>query len=244
MSQAFAGAQAVYAMIPPNPALPNVLDYEENVGETLASAIEKNRIPHVVMLSSFGADKPDKTGPVLGLHRLEERLGQIRGLNVLCLRAGYFMTNLLPQAQVIQSFGMMAGPVRADLPLPLIATRDIGAAAAQALIQLDFQGRRTRELQGARNVTYTEAARLIGAAIGKPGLNYQQMPGAQLKPALTQMGMSANFVDLLLEMADALNTGYMKTLEPRTAENTTPTTIETFIAEEFVPAYRGAAAHA
>jgi len=54
-------------------------------------------------------------------------------------------------------------------------------------------------------------------------------------PALIQMGMSASMADLLLEMAEALNSGYMRALEPRSAENTTPTSIETFVAEEFVP---------
>jgi len=75
-------------------------------------------------------------------------------------------------------------------------------------------------------------------------LRYQQVPPAQLKPAFTQMGMSPNMADLLLEMSDALNTGHMRALEPRSVQNTTPTTIETFVAEVFVPAYRAKAAHA
>jgi hypothetical protein len=65
-----------------------------------------------------------------------------------------------------------------------------------------------------------------------------------LKPALTQMGMSSNMADLLLEMAEALNSGHMKMLEPRSAANTTPTTLETFVDEIFLPAYRGQAARA
>jgi uncharacterized protein YbjT (DUF2867 family) len=126
----------------------------------------------------------------------------------------------------------------------MIATRDIGAVAAEALLKLDFQGKHARELQGPRDVTYNEAAKIVGAAIGKPGLTYMQMPAAQLKSALTGMGMSSNMADLLLEMAEALNSGYMKSLEARSALNTTPTTLETFVAEEFVPAYRGKAARA
>jgi len=97
-----------------------------------------------VTLSSVGADKPDKTGPVVGLHNMEKRLAQIKGLNALHLRAGYFMENTLAQTGIIKSFGMMAGPVRADVPLPMIATRDIGVAAAEALLRLDFEGRRRR----------------------------------------------------------------------------------------------------
>jgi uncharacterized protein YbjT (DUF2867 family) len=244
MTKAFTGAKAAYVMVPPNIGAPDVLVYEKQVGAALATAVETSGISNVVVLSSFGADKPDRTGPVLGLHNLENKLDAIAGLNALYLRAGYFMENILPQAGVIQSLGSSAGPVRADLPLPMIATRDIGAAAAEALLKLDFQGKNRRELLGARDVSYAEVAKIIAAAIGKPGLGYKQVPGMMLKPVFMQMGMSPSMADMLLEMSDALNTGYMKALEPRSTQNTTPTTIESFVAEVFVPVYRGKAAGA
>ncbi len=238
LTKAFSGAKATYAMIPPHVGAPNVRAYQEQVNGALTSAIEKNGLRHAVVLSSFGADKPAKTGPVLGLHSLEQKLNGIPGLNALYLRAGYFMENLLPQVNVIKSFGDMAGPVKEELPLPMIATRDIGAVAADALLKLDFEGKHPRELQGAGDVTYVEVARIVGAAIGKPGLAYKQMPAEQLKPALVQMGMSSSMADLLLEMADALNSGYMRTLEPRSPQNTTRTSLESFVREVFVPAYQ------
>jgi uncharacterized protein YbjT (DUF2867 family) len=244
LAKAFSGAKAVYALIPPNITSSDVRAYQERVNDALVSAIEKNGVKYAVALSSFGADKPDKTGPVIGLHNLEKKLEGISGLNALFLRAGYFMENILPQVDVIKSFGSMAGPVKEDLFLPFIATRDIGAFAAEALLKLNFQGKRPRELQGARDLAYTEVAKVVGAGIGKPDLAYKRLPAALLKPALTQMGLSSNMVDLLLEMADALNSGYMKMLEPRSPENTTPTALETFVTEVFVPAYQVKAARA
>jgi uncharacterized protein YbjT (DUF2867 family) len=239
LTKAFSGAKAAYAMIPPNIGAPNVRVYQERVNDALVSAIENNGLKYAVVLSSFGADKPEKTGPVIGLHTLEEKLNEIPGLNALYLRAGYFMENILPQVGVIKSFGDMAGPVKEDLPLPMIATRDIGAVAADALLKLDFEGKRPRELQGAGDVSYVEVARIVGAAIGKPDLTYKQMPAEQLKPALLHMGMSSSMAGLLLEMADALNLGYMRMLEPRSPQNTTPTSLETFVSEVFVPTHRG-----
>jgi uncharacterized protein YbjT (DUF2867 family) len=244
LSKAFSGAKAVYAMIPPDMSSPDYRAYQDRVSDALATAITKSGVRHAVVLSSFGADKADKTGPVAGLHSLEKKLDAIAGLNALYLRAGYFMENVLPQVGVIQSYGMIGGPVRPDLALPLIATRDISAVAAEALLKLDFDGKRSHELQGPRDVTYLEIAKIVGAAIGKPGLAYNQMPAAQLKPALLQMGMSPNMADLLFEMADALNSGHMKALEPRSPQTTTPTTFESFVAEVFVPAYRAQAARA
>jgi uncharacterized protein YbjT (DUF2867 family) len=244
MARAFSGADAAYVMIPPNMSSPSVLAYQQRVSEALAAALENNGVRHTVVLSSFGADKADKTGPVVGLHTLEKKLDAIPSLNVLFMRAGYFMENILPQVNVIPSVGSMAGPVRSDLALPMIATRDIGAFAAEALSRRDFQGKQRRELLGARDVTYTQVARVVGAAIGKSDLTYKQLPAAPLKPALTQMGMSPNMADLLIEMAEALNSGHMRPLEPRSSQNTTPTTIEAFVAEVFAPAYRAKAARA
>jgi len=239
LTKAFSGAKAVYAMIPPDVSTPDVLAHHQRVGDALAAAIEKSGVKYAVVLSSVGADKPDKTGPVVGLYNLERKLGAISGLNALYLRPAAFMENLLSQVGVIKAFGTMAGPVKGDLPIPMIATRDIGDAAADALLQLDFQGKSTRELQGARDVTNIEAAKIIGAAIGKPDLTYKQMSAAQLKPGFVQMGMSSNMADLLLELAEAQNSGHLRVLEPRSPRNTTSTTLETFAAEVFAPAYRG-----
>ena len=83
----------------------------------------------------------------------------------------------------------------------------------------------------------------FGTAIGKPNLQSSRWAGA-VKPAMMQMGMGANLVDLLLEMSDSLDSGYMRALEPRSAQNTTPTTIQAFVSEVFVPAFRAQAARA
>jgi uncharacterized protein YbjT (DUF2867 family) len=244
LEAAFSGARAVYAVMPPNLSAPDVRAYQERLTDSLASAIRNNGVGYVVALSSTGADKTYGTGPVLGVHGLEKKLESIDGLNTLSLRCGYFMENLLPQIGIIQSLGFMAGPVRADVPLPMIATSDIGDVAAESLAKLDFVGMETRELLGARHVTFTEASKIIGTAIGKPALAYRQVPASALKPAMMQMGMSSDMVDQLMEMSEALNTGHMKSQEPRSARNTTATTLETYVAEVLAPAYRGKAAGA
>jgi hypothetical protein len=186
-----------------------------------------------------GADKPDKTGPVVGLHEFENRLNRIAGLNVLHLRPGYFMENTLGQAGAIQAFGKTAGPLRGDLKLPLIAARDIGAAAAAELLKRDFSGHQTRELLGQRDVDMNEATAIIGKAIQKPDLQYVHLPNEQILSVFIQMGMSSNMAELILEMAEALNSGHMRALEPRSARNTTPTSFETFVSEKFVPVFKG-----
>jgi uncharacterized protein YbjT (DUF2867 family) len=244
LSRAFTGAEAVYAMIPPDLTNDNYRGYQSQASGAIAKALENAGVKHAVTLSSVGADKRDKTGPIVGLHDMETRLNSIKELNVLHLRAGYFMENTLPQVQVIRNFGRVSSPVDADVPLSMIATKDIGAAAAEALLKLDFKGKQTQELQGPRDLNYKEVAAIIGQTIGKPGLEYARLPDEQVVQALTSMGMSKNVAELILEMANAFNRGHVKMLEPRSAKNTTPTSYETFAQEVFLPAYKGQAAGA
>jgi len=239
LTRAFTGANAVYAMIPPDLKSNDFPAEQGRASEALARALQQAGVKHAVTLSSIGADKSAGTGPVAGLHELEEKLNRIDGLNVLHLRAAYFMENTLAQAGIIKAIGKTAGPLRADLKVPLISTHDIGVAAAGALLALDFRGRQTRELLGQRDLDYSEVTAIISKAINKPDLQYVQLPDEQLRPALQQMGMSANVAGLLLELSAALNSGHIRALEPRSPANSTPTTYEKFVAEIFVPLYQG-----
>ena len=244
LTKAFTGAKAVYAMLPPSMTSENYRADQERAANAIAQAVEEAGVEYVVSLSSIGADKPEGNGPVAGLHYLEQTLNRIPGLNALHLRPTYFMENTLAQIGIIQTMDLTAGPLRPDLKLPMIATRDIGSAAASALLDLNFNDKQTRELLGERDLSYAEVAAIIGTAIGKPNLRYVQLPDEQIRAAFLQMGMSANVADLILEMSGALNSGHMIPLEERTAENTTPTSFESFVEEEFVPRYRGKATSA
>ena len=237
LAKAFDQADSAYVMIPPNPTSTDPLGYSNRAGDAIAAAVQNAGTKNIVALSSIGADKASGTGPVVGLYNLEQKLNQIIGANVLHLRAAYFMENTLPQAGAIRKIGSAAGPLRPDLKVPMIATRDTGTAAAEALLHPTVRGKQTRELLGQRDLTYTEVATIIGRAIGKPDLKYVQAPDDQFRSVLVQMGMSEQFARLLLEMTAALNSGYMRALEPRTPQNTTPTSYETFVADYFVPAY-------
>jgi uncharacterized protein YbjT (DUF2867 family) len=238
LAKAFAGAEAVYAMIPPSATSQDYRAEQRRASETIAGALQTAGVKHVVALSSVGADKPSGTGPVAGLHEFENKLNTISGLNVVHLRPGYFMENTLGQAQAIRAIGKVAGPLNGDLKMPFIATQDIGNAAADLLLKLEFTGKQTHELHGQRDLSYNDVAGIIGKAIENPGLQYVQLPAEQIKPVFIQLGMSANIADLILEMSAALNSGHMRALETRSAQNTTPTSYETFVAEQFLPLYR------
>ena len=239
LSQAFSGATAAYVMIPPSMTSDDYRAEQDRNSNTIATAIESAKVPYVVTLSSVGADKESKTGPVVGLHNLELALNKIPALNVLHLRAAYFMENTLAQINTIKAMGFSAGPLLGDLKIPMIATHDIGEAAAQELLRLDFKHHQTRELLGQRDLSMKEVAGLLGEAIGKPDLKYIYLEDSQVRPAMMRMGMSENVTNLILEMASALNSGHMAALEPRSEKNTTPTSFGTFASAVFAPLFKG-----
>jgi uncharacterized protein YbjT (DUF2867 family) len=240
MAKALKGAEAVYLMIPPDMQVPDFKTYQQQVIDALGDAVEKNGVKFAVLLSSVGADKPEKSGPILGLRNFEERLNRISGLNVLHLRPAYFMENTLGQAEAIKQMGYAAGPLRPELKFPIIATRDIGEFAADALSRLDFAGQQVQELHGQRDLSYAEITTIIGKAISKTDLNYATLTRDQFREALIKhMGMSDISAELMTEMAESMDAGYLHPLEARSARNSTPTSYETFVAEVFVPMYQG-----
>src|SRR5579864_2875259 len=119
LAQAFRQADSAYVMIPPNTTSNDPLGYSNRVGDAIAAAVQNAGTKNVVALSSIGADKASGTGPVVGLHNLEQKLNQINGANVLHLRAGYFMENALPQVNAVRQMGAVATPLRADLKLAM-----------------------------------------------------------------------------------------------------------------------------
>ena len=244
LRRAFDGATAIYLLIPPDMQTNDFRGYQEKVVARYAAAIAETKVPYVVTLSSVGADLTEKSGPILGLHDLEVKLNAIKGLNVLHLRPAGFMENLFMSVQPLRTMGMLPGPLPADEPHAMIACRDIGAYAAERLHARDFSGSSVQELHGQRDISMKEVAAVVGNAIGKPKLGYMQVPFMMLEPAMVQTGLPKSTVALMIEMWKSMNAGTLKFHEPRNAKNTTPTSIETFVAEVFAPAYSSMAAKA
>jgi uncharacterized protein YbjT (DUF2867 family) len=237
MAKAFESADAVYLVVPEDVSQPDLRAHQERVSDSYAAAVAYARVPYVVALSSIGAQHAEGTGPIVGLHNMEQKLNQVPGLNVLHLRAGYFMENLLMSIAPMRSMGILPGGLTSDFAAPWIATNDIGAYAATRLVARDFAGKSTQELHGQRDISMKEASSVIGKSIGKPGLAYMQVPFMVLEPALVQMGLPKSTAALLIEMWKGANAGLIAPQEQRTAKNTTPTTLESFAANVFAPAF-------
>jgi uncharacterized protein YbjT (DUF2867 family) len=235
--RAFAGAHAAFTMIPPVVVAADLRGWQNRVSEAIFYGLREARVPYVVNLSSVGAEVPYGTGPIAGLHDHEERLDRLEETNIVHLRPASFMENLLQSIAMIQGQGVNMGTLRGDLPLPLIATRDIAHEATTLLAGLEFEDKSTRELLGPRDYTLDEATQILGAAIGKRDLRYVRVSDEQARQAMAAEGLPVHMADMLLEMYRAFDSGKVHPAEPRLPENTTPTTLEEWAAATYAPAY-------
>ena len=228
LKKAFAGADAVYAMIPMDTATPDYTESQIEHATAIGAAIKETGVKYLVMLSSVGAHLAEGAGVVQGLQKAEVIFNSIDGLNTLYLRAGYFMENTLMQVGAIKFMGAMATPVAGDLAIPMVATRDIASAALRYLLDLNFTGKNVDYVLGQRDVSYNEIATLFGAAIGKPDLKYFTASFEEGRQAMLRAGMGESVVNKLLEFIRSMNEGRVLGDAKRTPANTTPTSIEDF----------------
>lgn len=236
LTNALRGSDVAYAMVPPRYDAADPVAYYDQVASSLAAAIGESGVRRVVLLSSLGGELSTGTGIVVGLNHVEQKLKALPRLDLLILRAGYFYENFLGSIGLIQKMGVNGSATRGDVPIPMIAASDIGDLAAKAMLAGDFAGVSVRELVGPRDLTMTEATRILGKMIGKPDLAYQQFPDAAVIAGLQQAGFSEGTAKSFVGMSEALNAGRMRASQPRSAQNTGTIAFEEF-AGEFAQAY-------
>jgi len=236
LTHAFKVADAAFALLPPDYQTKDFRKYYNEVGDNIVKAIQESGIKHMVFLSSHGAHLSEKTGPIKGVHDVEQKLNKLDDVNVLHLRPTYFMENVLANIRMIKNMGMNGGGIQGDKKMPMIATKDIASVAAEHLLKRDFSGKAVHELLGERDVTMNEVTKTLGKKIGKPDLGYVQFSPEDEKKGLMDFGLSDDASDQLVELSQALNDGLLAVNQPRTAENTTGTSIEEF-ADFFAQVY-------
>jgi len=205
---AFAGARGVYALAPPDLASDDFIALgARRLGAAFAAARAAG-VAHVVMLSSIGAHQPEGTGPVRSLHAAEA-LARTSGLAVTALRAAYFQENWASVLPVAREHGVLPSFLPADLALPMVATRDIGRAAARALVEPPTApGLRVWAVQGPEAYTPRAIAATLAALLGRP-VEVQELPLSAVAPTFASFGASAHMGELYAELYAAVATGHL-----------------------------------
>lgn len=226
LAAAFRGADAVFTMLPVDAAEPDHHAAQEAKAGAIACAVRDSGVPYVVALSSVGAGSPTGTGFIEGLHAHERHLAAT-GARVLVLRPAWFLDNAADALPAVRAHGCLADSLDPELALPMVATRDVAAAAARALRSRDRTG--VVDLLGPRDLTQTEVAAVLGAALGRPALPYVRLPDTEMVGVLVGAGYSPAAAARHVAMTGALNAGRVRAV--RTATSTTPTGIEDLVGE-------------
>ncbi|MET0298326.1 MAG: NmrA family NAD(P)-binding protein [Flavitalea sp.] len=205
LTRAFDGADAVFAMTPPARGGSNDISNTVRAGQALADAFVNAGIKRVVMLSSLGADQPSGTGPIVGVHGVEEIYRKLNGISITFLRAGLFYYNLFGNLAMIQNAHMLGANYPGDVAVPFAHPKDIAAAAAEELT-LAKDGHDTRfivsDLRKPR-----EYAKILGAALGQPELPWIEFTDEQALEGMTNAGVPGELAKLFTEMGNGIRTG-------------------------------------
>jgi len=238
---ALKGADVAFLVSPPSFDAPDFRAFQNKIGDNFAAAVRENRLKRVVFLSSFGAQHKNGTGPIAGLHDIEQKLNAACkevGGSVYHLRPAFFHENWFMNVASIKEQGAAYGPVKPETRLPMIATADIAKVACEVVLDGYWQGVKVRELLGPRDYSFAEAAKLIGESVGKP-VNFVQVPAEQARQSMLSMGLGASITDKYIEMYAGLQNGTVVSEQGRNAQTTTPTPLEDFVKQALAPAIRG-----
>lgn len=219
LAGALRGAAGFFVLLPPDHGAPDLFAAQRRVADVVADTVRASRVPHVVLLSSMGADLPEGTGPIKGLHYFEERL-RGTGATVTALRACYFQENAAEALVPAESAGIFPNfGDRDDVAIPMVATKDIGEEAAKCLLNPP----RANEVIDLVGPDYTarDVAEALGDALDKP-LRVLNIPQSQWVPTLLQAGLGQSAAEALAEMYDAIAKGLLRPRGDRLVRATTP----------------------
>jgi uncharacterized protein YbjT (DUF2867 family) len=207
LTEAFKGTDVVYTMVPPNFGAAEWKNYIAGIGQNYADAITAAAVTKVVHLSSIGAHLADGTGPVTGIHRVEEIYNKLDGVAVKHLRPGFFYTNFYANVDMIKHANIIGSNFGAETNMVLVHPNDIAEAAAEEL-QSNFTGKSVRYIASDEK-TAGQVARALGTAIGKPELPWIEFTDADNIAGAIGAGLPEEIATNYTEMGTSVRSGKM-----------------------------------
>lgn len=205
LTGAFSGADVVYTMVPPDFAVPDLLQYFADTGISYAAAIRRSGVQRVVHLSSMGAHLDPGPGPIAGAREVEAILNRLEGVSIKHLRAPFFYINFYNNMDMIRHMGILGSNYPAQTRLVLVHPEDLAAAAAEE-IQSGFTGKSIRYVVSDERSS-GEVAAILGNAVGKPQLPWIEFSDEQALQGIMQGGMPESIARLFVEVGIAVREG-------------------------------------
>ena len=235
VDQAFAGADAVFWLVPPDPHANSAEAAYVDFTRPACDAFKRHGVQRVVGISALGRGTVAARHAGLATASLAmDDLIAGTGVSYRALTMPSFMDNLLRQVPAIKDRGVFVTPISGDRKLPSCATRDIAAAAARLLLDGSWSGAGHVAVLGPEDLSFNDMAQIMSEVLSQP-VRYQQIPGQALKDRLTGAGMSDAMAQATVDMMIAKDQG-LDNAEPRTPESTTPTSFRQWCEEVLKPA--------
>ncbi|MBD2701238.1 NAD(P)H-binding protein [Spirosoma sp. BT702] len=204
LTATFAGADAVFLMVPPSFAEVDQVTYYRRLSNNYVQAISQTGVKRVVLLSSYGAHLHKDSGFILGAHHAENILNQLSNVAITLLRAGYFYYNLFGFVDMIKGAGFMGANYGGDDHMALVSPLDIAVVAAEELVKPIGQ---TIRYVASDEHTASEVAQILGAAIGKPDLQWLVLSSEQMKEGMEKRGLPPHVIANFVELGASLHSG-------------------------------------
>jgi len=235
LDQFFQGADAAFLMVKTD--WNNIEGHYPAVAKRFVDALKKSSVNLAVSLTAMGSDVKGKTGHFECFHDLDEKLNELGNIDLVHLRAAWFMDDVSAWTGPVAKYGRIAWFCKPDLKMPWVATDDIAWLAAKELT--NPRGRHRVYLEvGSEDVSMNELAEIIGKKIGKP-VDYRYIETTRKDVEaefLARFGTLEKWQDDTLS-ADALNSGIVRFHGEHEYRPKLPTTMETFIADVWKTRY-------
>ena len=233
VERAFAGADAVFWLIPPAPRAESVEAAYVDFSRPACDVFEKGGVGRVVGVSALGRGVAENAGLVSASLAMDDLIAST-GVNYRALTMSSFMDNLLRQTEAIRSRGVFFTPVSAGVRLPVCATRDIAAVAAGLLLDPSWSGAGSVPVLGPEDLSYDDMARIMSEVLERP-VRAEHISVEAFKAGLVEHGMSEAMAQGTADMMTAKNAG-LDNAEPRTPRSTAPTVFHQWCEDVLKPA--------
>jgi uncharacterized protein YbjT (DUF2867 family) len=233
VTEAFAGADSVYWVVPPNPRAEDVEGYVLDFTRPACEAISTQGVKRVVGVSTLGRGVAKNAGQISAALAMDELIGST-GVSYRALEMPGFMENLLQQVEPIRSQGVFSMAVSGGRRLPTVATRDIAAVAAGLLLDDSWSGQGGVPVVGPDELSPDDMARIMSEVLARP-IRFQQVGGEVYKSTLMRHGVSEASAQGLIDMAAQIEQGIYDA-EPGTARPVGPTGFRQWCQEVLKPA--------
>ena len=211
IAQAFAGADAVYCMVPPQNYFDQNLDLLGvylRLGKNYVQAIKQTGVKRVINLSTIGGHLEKGNGILRGANRVENLMNELpNDVAITHIRPTEFYYNLLPQVHSAKNNGFIASNIAGEVVNVWVSPSDIAAAIAEEITE-PMTGRKVVYV-ASEEITYHELAKILGEAIGKPDLKWLALTDEQMESGAVNVGMKPDIAAGLTEMYAAINSGLL-----------------------------------